>query len=66
MLVNSVPLSLAIVLGRTRVGDVRIHLLDDAQARQRGLGDERQALPTEVVHHSQGPEAAAIGEGVPY
>ena len=65
MLVSSVPLSETIIVGRPRAGDERIELARDPQARQRGVGDQRQALAGEVVDDRQDAEAPAVGEARP-
>jgi hypothetical protein len=42
-------------------GNEEIELTHDAQARQRGVGDQRQAFAREVIDDRQNPEATAIG-----
>jgi len=44
--------------------DDGVQFTHDAQARQRGVGDQRQALPRVVIDHGQHPEATAFGEGI--
>jgi hypothetical protein len=43
-------------------GNDDIELACDPQARQRSIGDERQAFASEVVDHSQNPEPSGAGE----
>ena len=40
-----------------------VELTRDAMAGERGVDDQRQALPGEVVDHHQHPEAPAVGSG---
>lgn len=62
MQVSSVPLSETHIDGRPR-GD-GLTLAYDPQARQRGVGDRRQAFAAEVVDDRQDAKAAAIDKGV--
>ena len=64
MPVSSVPLSETHIAGRPRAGDDGIELAHDPQAGQRGIGDQRQAFPREVVDDRQNAEAAAVGESI--
>lgn len=45
-------------------GNNSIEFAHDPQARQRGVGDRRQALAREVVDDSQNAEAAAFCKGI--
>ncbi len=45
-------------------GDQRVELAGDAVAGQRGVGDQGQALPTEVIDHRQHPEPTPVREGI--
>jgi hypothetical protein len=45
-------------------GDDRVQFTHDPRARQGGIGDQRQALPREIIHDRQNPEPATIGEGI--
>jgi hypothetical protein len=65
MLVSSVPLSETILAGRAADRDESIELTHDAQPRQRGVGDQRQAFPGEVVDDRQYAEPLAISECIP-
>jgi hypothetical protein len=62
LLVNSVPLSLTIVLGLPALAKELIELAGDPDARDRGIGDERQAFARAVVDHDQDAHATAINE----
>jgi hypothetical protein len=48
----------------TAPGNDDIELTHDPQARQRGIGDERQAFTVEVVDDRQNPETSAVGERI--
>ena len=56
------PLSLTIVRGLPRSTISAIQFAGDPHARQRGVGDQRQALPRAVVDHRQDAEAPAVEE----
>ena len=62
MLVNSVPLSETHVAGRAALGDDGIELASDPQARQRGVGDQRQAFAGEVVDDRQDAKPPAVAQ----
>ena len=64
MLVSSVPLSLTTIAGLPRGGDEAVELASDAQAGERGIGDQRQALAGEVVDDGENAEAPTVGESV--
>ena len=46
-----------------QLGDA-VELTGDAMAGQRAIGDQRQALPAEVVDHHQNPQAPAVAQDV--
>lgn len=50
--------------GPPRQPDDGIQLAHDVQTRQRGVGDQGQALPGKVVEHGEHPKAATVGEGL--
>ena len=45
-------------------GDDRLELARDPQARERGVGDQRQAFAGEVVDDRENAEAPAVGERI--
>jgi hypothetical protein len=59
--VSSVPLSLTMVFGLP-LGEESIELASDPDARDRSVGDQRQALTGAIVHHDQDADATAIEE----
>src|SRR3954471_18521388 len=51
--------------GRSAAGyDEGIELVHDPQTRQRGIGNQSQALPGEVVDDRQDAEATAVGQRI--
>ena len=58
--VSSVPLSLTIMQRTAAQLDDAIEFAGDPQAGERGVDDQRQAFPGEVVDHDQDAEAPAV------
>ena len=59
--VSSVPLSLTMRRRPAAPGDDGVQFARDPRPRQRGVGDQRQALAGAVVDHRQDAEAPAVG-----
>ena len=62
LLVSSVPLSETITLGLPRIAMIASSFADHPQARQREVGDCRQAFTVEVVDHVEQPEPPTVAK----
>jgi hypothetical protein len=62
VLVSSVPLSETRAAGLPRSAIIAIEFAPDPQARQRGIGHQRQALSGEIVDDGENAEAPAVTE----